>query len=67
MEIILKILTLISHSAQLNLPFNEYKRLQTYFVDIVYEYVYKNRWFDKGVASFSLKELEQKYNLLASK
>lgn len=24
-------------------------------------------WFDKGVASFSLKELEQKYNLLASK
>ena len=57
------------------LPFNEYKRLQTYFVlvgDIVYEYIYKNsawdnEWFDKGVASFSLKELEQKYNLLASK
>ena len=57
------------------LPFNEYKRLQTYFVlvgDIVYEYAYENsawdkEWFDKGVASFSLKELEQKYNLLASK
>ena len=57
------------------LPFNEYKRLQTYFVlvgDMVYEYVYENsawdkEWFDKGVASFSLKELEQKYNLLVSK
>lgn len=31
------------------LPFNEYKRLQTYFVlvgDIVYEYVYKNSAWD---------------------
>lgn len=57
------------------LPFNEYKRLQTYFVlvgGMVYEYIYENsvwdkEWFDKGVASFSLKELEQKYNLLANK
>ena len=57
------------------LSFNEYKRLPTYFVlidDIVYEYVYENNawdneWFDKGVASFSLKELERKYNLLANK
>lgn len=57
------------------LPFNEYKRLQTYFVlvgNIIYEYAYENsawdhEWFDKGVASFSLKELEQKYNLLVSK
>ena len=57
------------------LSFNEYRRLQTYFVlvdDMVYEYVYENsawdkEWFDKGVASFSLKELEQKYNLLANK
>ena len=57
------------------LSFNEYKRLQTYFVlvgDIVYEYAYENSewdkgWFDKGVASFSLQELEEKYNFLANK
>lgn len=54
---------------------NEYRRLTPYFVlvgNIIYEYGYENsrwdnEWFDKGVASFSLKELEQKYNLLASK
>jgi len=54
---------------------NEYRRLTSYFVlvgNIIYEYEYENsaldhEWFDKGVASFSLKELEQKYNLLASK
>lgn len=57
------------------LPFNEYKRLQTYFVlvgDIVYEYAYENsawdkEWFDKGVASFRFEDLEQKYNFLANK
>lgn len=57
------------------LPFNEYKRLQTYFVlvgDIVYEYIYENsawdkEWFDKGVASFRFEDLEQKYNFLANK
>lgn len=57
------------------LSFNEYRRLTTYFVlvgDMVYEYAYENsewdnEWFDKGVASFSLKELEQKYNLLVNK
>ena len=57
------------------LPFNEYKRLQTYFVlvgDIVYEYPYENsiwdhEWFDKGVASFNLEDLEQKYNFLENK
>lgn len=56
-------------------PFNEYRRLTTYFVlvgDMVYEYVYENsewdnEWFNKGVASFSLEELEQKYNLLVDK
>lgn len=56
-------------------PFNDYRRLTPYFVlvgDIVYEYAYENsrwdhEWFDKGVASFSLKELEQKYNFSANK
>lgn len=54
---------------------NEYRRLTPYFVlvgDIVYEYAYENSewdkgWFDKGVASFSLQELEEKYNFLANK
>lgn len=54
---------------------NEYRRLTPYFVlvgDIVYEYAYENsawdrEWFDKGVASFFLKELEKKYNFLANK
>ena len=57
------------------LPFNEYRRLTPYFVlvgDMVYEYAYENsiwdnEWFDKGVASFFLKELEQKCNFLANK
>ena len=56
-------------------PFNDYRRLTPYFVlvgDIVYEYAYENsrwdnEWFDKGVASFSLQELEEKYNFLANK
>lgn len=54
---------------------NEYRRITTYFVlvgDMVYKYIYENsawdnEWFDKGVASFSLKELEQKCNFLANK
>lgn len=57
------------------LSFNEYKRLPTYFVlidDIVYEYVYENNtwdneWFDKGVASFDLQELKEKYNYMLNK
>lgn len=61
--------------APMFLSFNEYRRLTPYFVlvgDTVYEYAYENsawdkEWFDKGVANFSLKELEQKYNLLVSK
>lgn len=55
--------------------FNEYRRLTPYFVlvgDIIYAYVYENstwdhEWFDKGVASFNLEDLEQKYNFLANK
>ena len=54
---------------------NEYRRITIYFVlvgDIVYEYVYENNtwdneWFDKGVASFDLQELKEKYNYMLNK
>lgn len=57
------------------LKFNEYRRLQTYFVlveDTIYEYVYNDtdwdkEWFTGGVASFTKEYLIKRLAALRSK